>query len=276
MFAAQNTATNRSFPMTENTDTSPESAATPELSIVIPCYNEIVRLPRTMEDVMVWVDQCGVSAEVVIVDDGSKDETPAWAEEYAKKDPRVRAVPYQPNRGKGYAVRTGMLEAKGQYRIFMDADGSTPVEHTAEFLDAVKNGGADVVIGSRKEIGAQLESTQSLPRRLASRLFGFLTRLLVVYGIKDTQCGFKMFSAQASEAIFPHSTVDGAIFDIELMYLSAKNNLVVREVPVTWTHDDDSRLTYNLIKSLMIFVELVKVKLRHGIILPKKISRLKA
>lgn len=260
--------------MSTPSDTSASRDEAPELSIVIPCYNEIVRLPRTMEDVMAWVEQCGVSTEIVIVDDGSKDETPAWAEKYSEKDARVRALTYQPNRGKGYAVRTGMLAAKGKYRIFMDADGSTPVEHTSEFLEAVKNGGADIIIGSRKEIGAQLESTQSLPRRLASNLFGLLTRLLVVYGIKDTQCGFKMFSAKASEAIFPESTVDGAIFDIELMYLSAKNKFTVREVPVTWTHDDDSRLTYNLIKSMMIFVELLKVKVRHGIILPKKIASL--
>jgi len=245
---------------------------TPELSIVIPCYNEIVRLPRTMQEVEAWLKTCGIDVEIVIVDDGSKDATAAWAQTYSEKNPHARLVTYGNNRGKGYAVKTGMLAARGSYRLFMDADGSTPVTHASQFLQMIKESGIDIVIGSRKEIGAQLQSTQSFPRRMASSLFGLLTRMFVVYGIKDTQCGFKMFTGEATEIIFTKSTVTGAIFDIELMLLAAKNKLVVREVPVTWTHDNDSRLTYNLVKSAMIFVELIKVKCRHRIVLPQKVK----
>lgn len=257
--------------MTESDHQQHQAAQTPELSIVIPCYNEIVRLPRTMQDVEVWLNTCGIDVEIVIVDDGSKDDTAAWAKTYSENNPRSRLVTYGNNRGKGYAVKTGMLAARGSYRLFMDADGSTPVTHAGQFLQMIKESGIDIVIGSRKEIGAQLQSTQSLPRRLASSLFGLLTRMFVVYGIKDTQCGFKMFTAQATETIFSKSTVTGAIFDIELMLLAAKNKFVVREFPVTWTHDNDSRLTYNLVKSAMIFVELLKVKWRHRIVLPQKV-----
>lgn len=253
------------------TGPSDNTSARPDLSLVIPCYNEITRLPRTMQDVSAWLDRCGINTEVVIVDDGSRDDTPKWAAELAAKDSRVRVVAYTPNRGKGYAVRTGMLAARGAYRLFMDADGSTPVHCADGFYRAAAAGSADIVIGSRKEIGAQLHAMQSLPRRMASGLFGFLTRLLVVYGVKDTQCGFKLFSAAATEAVFSKATVNGAIFDIELMYLSAKNKFKVRETPVEWTHDDDSRLTYNLRKSLLVFVELLKVKIRHRIILPARV-----
>lgn len=258
--------------MTDTAQHANTDARNPELSIVIPCYNEIVRLPRTMQDVEAWLKTCGIDVEVVFVDDGSKDATAAWAQAYSENNPYARLVTYGTNRGKGYAVKTGMLAARGSYRLFMDADGSTPVSHASQFLQIIKGSGIDIVIGSRKEIGAQLQSTQSFPRRVASGLFGLLTRMFVVYGIKDTQCGFKMFTSDATEKIFAKSTVTGAIFDIELMLLAAKNNLVVREVPVTWTHDNDSRLTYNLVKSAMVFVELLKVKCRHRIVLPRKVK----
>jgi len=258
--------------MTEPDHQRRQEERTPELSIVIPCYNEIVRLPRTMQDVETWLKTCDFDVEIVMVDDGSKDATADWAKSYSEKNPHARLVTYGNNRGKGFAVKTGMLAARGTYRLFMDADGSTPVTFARSFLQMIRETGIDIVIGSRKEIGAQLHSTQSLPRRMASSLFGLLTRMFVVYGIKDTQCGFKMFTAQATETIFKKSTVSGAIFDIELMLLAAKNKFVVREAPVTWTHDNDSRLTYNLIKSAMIFVELMKVKWRHRIVLPQKVQ----
>ncbi|HMP88808.1 MAG TPA: glycosyltransferase family 2 protein [Kiritimatiellia bacterium] len=243
-----------------------------ELSIVIPCYNEINRLPRTMKQLETFLQNFSIPLEIVVVDDGSRDETATWVRKYSESDRRVRLVSYGGNRGKGYAVTQGMLAAKGRYRVFMDADGSTPVEYIENFLRIMKERSADIVIGSRKEIGAQLQATQSLPRRSASQLFALLTRLLVVYGVKDTQCGFKMFTKEASDSIFSRTTVAGAIFDIELMLLAADLRYRVAEIPVTWTHDDDSRLTYNLRKSLMIFVELMRVKFRHRILLPRKVQ----
>ncbi len=258
--------------MTGPFSTPPQTDSDIELSLVIPCYNEITRLPRTMKDVETFLANQKLKCEIVIVDDGSKDDTAAWVRDAAARDLRIRLVTYGGNRGKGYAVRQGMLAARGRYRLFMDADGSTPVAFAEYFLKAAREKNADIVIGSRKEAGAQLRATQSLPRRMASSLFGWLTRLFVVYGVKDTQCGFKLFSAAATQAIFPKATVDGAIFDIELMLLAARRRYRVVETPVAWAHDDDSRLTYNLRKSLMIFVELMRVKLRHRIWWPQRVA----
>lgn len=242
-----------------------EPLAATRRSIVIPCYNERTRLPGTLSAVLAYVEARGVSTEVVIVDDGSRDDTAAWVREQAARDARIRLVGYGGNRGKGYAVRTGMMNAHGASVLFMDADGATPVEEADAFWPLVEEGRADVVIGSRRAAGARVEVAQKALRSLASDVFAGLGRVLLVYGVQDTQCGFKLFSRSAARQVFAQVTTASAIFDLEALMLAGRAGLRVAEVPVRWRHDDDSRLTYNLRRSVRIFLELLRIKFRHRV-----------
>jgi len=235
-------------------------------SIIIPCYNERNRLPSTLASVLSYINRQGVPTEVVIVDDGSSDGTAQWAWEQAQADERIRVQTYQPNRGKGHAVRLGLGVAKGQYRLFMDADGATSIEEADKFWPVLENGNADIVIGSRRQEGASVVAGQSALRRAASRIYAAMTALLVVRGVQDTQCGFKAFTEVAVEMLLPHLRVNSAIFDIEMLAVAAQLRQRVCEVPVAWQHDDDSRLTYDLRKSVWIWMELLRLKWSHRIL----------
>lgn len=244
----------------------------PQRSIVIPCYNERTRLPATLAAVLGYVDARQIPTEVVVVDDGSRDGTADWVREQMVRDPRVRLVGYGGNCGKGFAVKTGMLEARGEAVLFMDADGATPVEEADAFWPQVEKGAADMVIGSRRADGAQVEVAQKALRSLASDVFALLARVLLVYGVKDTQCGFKLFSRSAAQSIFPRVETASAIFDMEVLLLAGRARLRVVEQAVRWRHDDDSRLTYNLRRSVRIFGELLRIKLRHGVLWPVRVK----
>lgn len=248
-----------------------DSVPAPRRSIVIPCYNERNRLPATLASVTAYVSARSVPTEIVVVDDGSRDGTADWVKEQAARDARIRLVGYGGNRGKGYAVKTGMLEARGEAILFMDADGATPVEEADAFWARLESGAADVVIGSRRAAGSQVEVAQKALRSLASDVFALLARLLLVYGVQDTQCGFKMFSGAAAGQIFSRVGTASAIFDMEVLLLAGRQRLRVAELPVRWRHDDDSRLTYNLRRSLRIFGELLRIKARHGVLWPVKV-----
>ena len=243
----------------------------PQRSIVIPCYNERTRLPATLAAVLAYVDARQVPTEVIVVDDGSRDGTADWVREQAARDARVRLVGYGGNRGKGFAVKTGMLEARGHAVLFMDADGATPVEEADRFWPQVEQGVADVVIGSRRADGAQVEVAQKALRSLASDAFALLARVLLVYGVKDTQCGFKLFSRAAAQSIFSKVETASAIFDLEVLLVAGRQRLRVAELPVRWRHDDDSRLTYNLRRTIRIFAELFRIKFRHAVLWPVRV-----
>ena len=254
-----------------DTNAPSASAPAPRRSIVIPCYNERTRLPATLASVQAYVTARSVPTEIVVVDDGSRDGTADWVMEQAALDPRVRLVSYGGNRGKGYAVTTGMLAARGEAILFMDADGATPVEEADPFWARLESGAADVVIGSRRAAGSQVEVAQKALRSLASDVFALLARVLLVYGVQDTQCGFKMFSRAAAGQIFSKVGTASAIFDMEVLLLAGRQRLRVAELPVRWRHDDDSRLTYNLRRSIRIFVELLRIKARHAVIWPVRV-----
>lgn len=229
----------------------------PVLSVVIPSYNEEKRLPATLATLLPYLRGRGESFEVVVVNDGSKDATSAVA---IQAGPEVRVIENPGNRGKGYSVRNGMLNACGAWRLMTDADLSTPIEDL-EVLKAALTDGAQVAIASRAVAGANLEKRQSMARESSGRFFNLIVQWLHLPGIRDTQCGFKLFSAAAAEAAFRHARLDGFAFDVEALVLAKRAGFKIKEVPVTWRNDDQSRV--NFLSGLAAFGELFKLWFRR-------------
>jgi dolichyl-phosphate beta-glucosyltransferase len=200
------------------------------LSIVIPAFNEEERIGSTLRTIDVFLDQKEYDAEVIVVDDGSVDDTVAVTHEAS---PNARVISYRPNRGKGHAVRTGMTAAKGEVRLFCDADGSTPIEEVDK-LWPLFDGGADVVIGSRSLPGSDVQIHQPWYRENMGRMFNRIIRVLGVTHFPDTQCGFKAFTAHACGIVLPRQTVERFSFDAELLYIAQKHELRVEQLPIRW------------------------------------------
>lgn len=243
-------------------DDSGPMASTPQLSIVIPAYNEEDRLGRTLEATIGYLREQNLPSEIIVVSDGSRDGTRTVSESFQGAFPNLRVLEYFPNRGKGYAVRTGMLAARGDRVLFMDADYSVPirqVETAMQVLDA----GHDVAIGSRRAPGARRAKRQLPVREWAARIYTALQNRWLKVDFADTQCGFKLYTRAAVQVLFPQQKLHSVIFDGELLFLAQRAGLKVGEFPVEWNHHPDSRLTYNLRKSIRIFVELFKVRWLH-------------
>lgn len=212
----------------------------PFLSIVIPAHNEENRLPRTLEQVFAYLAGQPYTAEVLVVENGSSDRTLQVAEEFAARYPQLRILQNQ-ERGKGRAVRRGMLEARGRYRFICDADLSMPVTELGKFLPPQLEG-FDVAIGSREAPGA-VRYNEPGYRHWGGRLINLVIRVLILPGLQDTQCGFKCFSAGAAEALFSRQTLTGWSFDIELLYLARRARMTIREIPIHWYFDPDSKIS---------------------------------
>jgi len=210
----------------------------PALSVVIPAYNEALRLPATLARVREHLAARGASHEIVVVDDGSSDAT---ADVARAAGDLVRVLRHEPNRGKGYAVRRGMLTATGERRLMTDADLSTPIEDLAR-LEAEIDRGIDVAIGSRAVAGARIEVHQPAYREAMGRLFNVLVQALLLPGLADTQCGFKLFTAAAAETAFRACRLDGFSFDVEALYVARRRGLRIAEVPVVWRNDAATRV----------------------------------
>jgi len=210
------------------------------LSIIIPAYNEAERLPATLKNVQNFLAKQSYKAEVVVVNDGSKDATAAVVRKIAKTFPELHLIDNVANKGKGGVVNQGMLAAKGEFRLFMDSDGSTPIEEVGKLL-AVREGN-DVVIGSRHLDPDSIKIKPSLKRRIISRLSNMLIQSFALPGIRDTQCGFKLFSAEATEKVFPRQTDWGWLFDVELLVIAREQGLKIKEVAVDWSDADHSTL----------------------------------
>ena len=193
----------------------------PELSIVIPAFNEAKRLPGTLSRLREWLGGWPHRAEIIVVDDGSTDGTTAAARGASPDPGEITVLSHSPNRGKGYAVRRGMLAARGRRRLMTDADLSTPIEELPRLVEAL-DGGADVAIGSRAVEGARIEVHQPAYREAMGRLFNGLVQLLLLPGLQDTQCGFKLFSADAAEEAFEACRLDGFSFDVEALYVARR------------------------------------------------------
>ena len=228
------------------------------LSIVIPAYNEARRLGGTIETVVAALRGAPWTWEVRVVDDGSLDQTVALAQQYADAEPRV-VVQREPHRGKGGAVKAGLLAATGAYRFICDADLSMPIAELHRFLPPALEG-FDVAIGSREGKGARRVG-EPLYRHLMGRLFNTAVQRLALPGIEDSQCGFKMFTAEAVQAIFPQVTVDGWAFDVEALTIARVRGLRIVEVPIEWHYRDESQVSMLRDGPVMIR-ELVRIRWR--------------
>ncbi len=212
----------------------------PLLSIIIPAHNEENRLPRSLEQIFSFLEQQTYEAEVLVIENGSSDRTLEVARGYAAQHKSLRVV-HEPGRGKGLAVRRGMLEARGQYRFMCDADLSMPIEEVNKFLPPNLTG-FDVAIGSREVQGAVRYEEPSY-RHLGGRFINLAIRVLILPGLQDTQCGFKCFRAEAAESLFRRQRLDGWSFDIEVLYLAQCDGDKIVEVPVNWYYRSESKVS---------------------------------
>ena len=213
-------------------------------SIVIPAYNEGERIVATLDKVLAYIagrSEFAGKTELLVVNDGSRDNTAEIVKGYVAKNPAVRLVENPGNRGKGYSVRNGMMHATGDVRLFSDADLSSPISEAPKLFAAIAAGN-DVAIGSRWLDSRTQTERQSFFRQLIGRVFNLLLRIFLGIKEKDTQCGFKAFTGRAAEAIFPRQLIERWGFDPELIYLAHRSGFKVAEVPVEWAHDERSKL----------------------------------
>ena len=232
------------------------SAPRPFLSIVIPAYNEEGRILPSLERITHYLAKQDYSAEVLVSDDGSRDATAAVVAEFAQAHPIVRLI-RNPHRGKGAAVRAGMLEARGEYRFLCDADLSMPIEELARFLPPDLDE-VDVAIGSREASGAK-RYDEPFHRHLMGRVFNAVVRLVAVGGFSDTQCGFKCFRGEAAEWLFRRQRIEGFGFDVEILYLAQRHGYAIAEIPIDWFHVPSSRVS-PFRDSLRMFLEALSVR----------------
>jgi glycosyltransferase involved in cell wall biosynthesis len=231
------------------------------LSIVIPAYNEESRLPATLDRILSWIESGALGVrEILIVDDGSSDRTAAVAEEFADKYPTVRVIRNPGNRGKGYAVRNGMLKAQGEWILYTDADLSAPIEEAAKLYSAATTQGAAVAIGSRALDRSLVAVHQSAFREYSGRFFNVMMRLVTGLPFHDTQCGFKLYRADAAQAIFSRQQLDGFSFDVEDLYLASRLGLKTVEVPVRWSNVEGTKVS--LRQGIKSFTDLARIRMR--------------
>ncbi len=230
-----------------------------KLSAIIPAYNEINRLPGYLTQVVDYLERQSLSFEVIIVDDGSTDGTGAMVERFREENANVRLIRLRQNRGKGHAVKTGMLEASGQLRLFADADGATPIAELQQLVRAIE-GGADVAVASRALRADTCTVQTRLSRKVIGTLYNFIVRMLAVRGIKDTQCGFKLFSAESAATVFPLQRIEDFGFDVELLFICRKKGYRIVEVPVNWTDVRGTKVKV-LRDSVRMFYDVLKIRL---------------
>lgn len=214
--------------------------AMPSVSVVIPAYNEERRLPPTLARIVAWCREQPFTAEIVVVDDGSRDGTRAAAAAALVGFPH-RILVHERNRGKGAGIRTGMTAAAGEYVLFSDADLSTPIEEASRFLEEHARG-APVVIGTRKTGSAQVTVRQRALRERMGKVFTWLSNVLICPGVSDFTCGFKCFRADATSAIFSRMLEDGWAYDTEVLFLARRLGFPIRELPVRWANDPSTRV----------------------------------
>ncbi len=211
------------------------------LSVVVPCYNEEQRLPRTIEQIERYLDARGDSYELILVDDGSADGTRRVMDEAAARHKSVRIVALPGNRGKGRALAEGVRVSRGETVLVTDADLSTPIEELAH-LEAALAGGAGVAIASRAIKGSRVELSQPVYRVLMGKAFNIIVQLVLLPGIWDTQCGFKLFRGDIAREVFEGLTTDGFGYDPEVLYLAKKKGVRITEVPVVWRNSAPTKV----------------------------------
>jgi dolichyl-phosphate beta-glucosyltransferase len=229
------------------------------LSIVIPAYNEEKRLPASLNRIVQFAaERQWKFLEIVVVDDGSRDGTAALVEQYAARNRAIRLLRNPGNRGKGYAVRHGMRESRGEWRLITDSDLSAPIEELDKLLRAAEDQSAVVAIGSRAVDRSLVSVHQPLGRELSGRFFNFVMRLFTGLPFLDTQCGFKLFHRKAAEIIFPRQQLDGFGFDVEDLFIAKCHRLKTVEVPVRWANVEGTRV--GLMSGLRAFSDLLLIR----------------
>lgn len=211
------------------------------LSVIIPAYNEEARIGKTVSSIDRFLNQRPDGYEIVVVDDGSSDQTQRIVRDLSERIPEIRLIAHAKNHGKGWAVRSGMLNARGAFRLFMDADGSTSINHWIGLRDSIEMG-ADVAVGSRHAHGAVIQKRQSLHRVVLGFVFRELVRMLFRFEIHDTQNGFKAFTAEAAQRIFKRQTVKGWAFDVEVLAIAKRLGYSIVEIPIVWIDDERSKV----------------------------------
>ena len=240
----------------------------PFLSIIIPAYNEESRLPQTLEQAFSFLAEQEYKAEIIVVENGSNDRTFKIAQELSATFPNLYVF-HNDEAGKGKAVQRGMLEARGQYRIFCDADLSMPIGEIARFIPPHND--TDIVIASREVDGA-IRYGEPHQRHIIGRVFNLIIRLLALPGIHDTQCGFKGFRAEVAEDLFQHQNIEGWAFDVEILYIAKLRGYEILEFPIPWYYREESKISV-LKDSFRMFLDILKIRrnARQGRYAPQKV-----
>lgn len=230
------------------------------LSLIIPAYNEEKRLLPTLERVCEYLSTKDFPYEIVVVDDGSTDNTLQITKSIANNNNHINVLSNERNSGKGYSVRRGMLSARGEYVFFTDADLSTPIEEIEKCLPYLVNG-YDVVIGSRSMPGADIIVHQPWYREKMGKIFNFMVNVVLLRGIVDTQCGFKGFKRDVAKKVFSRCRIDGFSFDVEALYLSRKFDYKIKELPIRWENSTLSKVS-PVKHSIQMFKDLLGIKMK--------------
>lgn len=236
----------------------------PLLSVIIPAYNEHDRIVPTLSNTIAYLKEQPYSSEMIVVSDGSRDETAQVAQNFeAPGNTCIRVLEYHPNRGKGYAVRYGMQRSNGRIVMFMDADYAVPMSYCQKGISLIEEG-YDIAIASRALTGAKIQEHQNFFRKLSAKIYTLIQNIYLGISYPDTQCGFKFFSQKATHALFEKQKLNSVIFDPEILWLAKKAGYKVAQFPVSWRHVEDSRIQYdNLQKSLFVFQELLRIRRIH-------------
>jgi dolichyl-phosphate beta-glucosyltransferase len=228
------------------------------LSVVVPAFNEEKRLDKTLACLFKSVKRRFSSFEIIVVDDGSTDGTARIVRDFADSHPEICLLRYEKNRGKGYAVRTGVMAGRGEYVLFCDADLSTPFREIGKLMKALEEG-CDVAIGSRARRESRIIKRQPIYRVLMGKTFNKFVQVLAFPGINDTQCGFKCFKGGVAREIFKSCRINGFSFDVELLFVAHKKGLKIREIGVLWENDEQSRV-HPIVHSLQMLRDLMAIR----------------
>lgn len=235
-----------------------ESLMEAELSIVIPAYNEALRIGDTLDRIGDYLKSCGYSSEIIVVDDGSHDDTEKVVRKTAEKHSAIVLLQNGMNKGKGYSVKRGILSSRGRFVLMSDADLSTPIEEIGKLFKELEEG-YDIAIGSRSVSGSKVLKRQTWYRQLMGKIFNKIVQAIAVSGIRDTQCGFKLFKGDAARMVFARLRIERFAFDVEALYLAKKMGFRIREAPVVWVNSPDSKVSI-FRDSLRMMRDLLKIR----------------
>jgi len=234
------------------------------LSVIIPAYNEEKRLPKTLKEIDEYLKKQSFESEIVVISDGSTDRTCEIVETLKSEIKNLGLICEKINRGKGYGVKIGMLNAKGKFRLFTDADNSTPISEIEKFWPEFEKG-ADIVIASRDLKGAILDPPQTLFRRFVGEVFKYLRKIIVgLWEIEDSQCGFKCFKGEVADKIFPKCKIQRFAFDPEVLLIAKKIGFKIKEVPVYWKNDLRSKVKFKSMVKMLIDLFKIRINLLKG------------